>query len=123
MLAQLVEDKLKETGLSLRKAADKIGIAHTTLSRAIQGYTVDVDTLIAICNWLEVSPSSVLNAEGITEDALAAKIALVVQSYPQVKEIFETALDRLEAGEVDQQAINELVSFAAFRLGVERDKK
>lgn len=52
--------KRKRGELGLRKAAEQIGITHTTLSRVESGRVPDLKTFGLICKWLEVEPNQVL---------------------------------------------------------------
>jgi DNA-binding Xre family transcriptional regulator len=52
--------KRKRGDLGLRKAAEQIGITHTTLSRVESGRVPDLKTFGLICKWLEVEPNQVL---------------------------------------------------------------
>ena len=115
MLGRLIEQKLKREGASMRAAARIIGISHTTLGRAKDGESVDMDTLVGICNWLGVTPSSVLDDyAGVS--SLEQQIALLVESVPELEEVFGTAMERYKAGETTEEAIVDLVRYAAFRF-------
>jgi transcriptional regulator with XRE-family HTH domain len=117
MLPKVLADALRERGVSNRAAAREIGISHSTLGRILEGQSYDVQTLLSVCEWLEISPSSVLASEGvIKKDALAAKIAMMVETNPALEKIFEEAIERYENNEISKQAIQDLIQYAAFRL-------
>ena len=45
--------------LSLRDVADKTGVSASTLSRIEQGkFTPDLETYLAVCSWLGLSPAA-----------------------------------------------------------------
>lgn len=111
---------MKDEKLSLRDVARATGISHTTISRIVQGGAYDIDTLLDICKWLEVSPSYVLDGFRSDEDNLDDRIASLLDMNPKLREVFEEAMDRYEEGEASAQAIEELLAYAAFRLGVEQ---
>jgi DNA-binding Xre family transcriptional regulator len=52
--------KHKRGDLGLRKAAEQIGITHTTLSRVESGKVPDLKTFGLICKWLDVEPNKIL---------------------------------------------------------------
>jgi len=55
-LSALVRNKLSSKGL--RDAALEIGnVSPSTLSRVERGQAPDMETFMALCNWLDVSPS------------------------------------------------------------------
>lgn len=56
--------KRKRGDIGLRKAAQQIGITHTTLSRIESGKIPDLKTFGLLCRWLEVDPSDVLGFSG-----------------------------------------------------------
>jgi transcriptional regulator with XRE-family HTH domain len=60
-LAALVRTKRGLRGL--RTTAQEIGVSAATLSRVEQGKAPDLDTLTALCRWLETSPNSFLVGE------------------------------------------------------------
>lgn len=120
LLQHLVYEKMNKDNLSLRNVADATGISHTTISRIVKGGDVDIDTLLTVCKWLEVSPSHVLDGYKTDEDNLEARIASLLDLNPNLREVFTEAMDRYEEGDVSAQAIEELLAYAAFRIGVEK---
>lgn len=53
-LAQCFKDSLKY-GDSLRKISKKIGVSASTLSRVTHGKTIDIDTCIKVCDYINIS--------------------------------------------------------------------
>ena len=119
MLAQLLKEKMQKENLSLRAAASEVGVSHVTIVRALKEEPLDLDTIIAISNWLGISPSVVLGTQGEAENALSDKIASVLEKEPRLKEVFEEAINRIERGEASSQLIEDIVSYAKYKLDME----
>jgi transcriptional regulator with XRE-family HTH domain len=119
MLSSYLREKLGKEGASVRQAARDIGVSHTTILRVLDDQPIDVGTLIKVCDYVGVAPAYVLNSlSGDKSISLRNKMDLIVQRYPRVQAVFDEAIRRLENGEVSQQAVDELLSFAAYRLGI-----
>jgi transcriptional regulator with XRE-family HTH domain len=59
-LASLVRGKRRNRGL--RETATEIGnVSPSTISRVENGKTPDMDTFLALCNWLEIPPAELIN--------------------------------------------------------------
>ena len=121
-LSDLMKEKIRQDQLSYREAAKKIGVAHTTVMRVIDGETTDINTLVKICNWLGVSPSHVLDAETHGTGALGARMAMVLETNPELMKVFQEALDRLDRGEIEQSTLNDIVNYATWRLLISSKK-
>ncbi|MCL4561890.1 MAG: helix-turn-helix transcriptional regulator [Chloroflexi bacterium] len=119
MLKELMDRKMKEEKLSLRKAGAQIGVAHTTIARILAGEAVDMPTMISVCNWLGVSPSNILGSEGLGNQAVASKLASILEKQPKLAEVFKEAMQRLDAGLIPEQVVSDLVAYAAYRMGLE----
>lgn len=113
-LGVLAQERVERQGL--RAAARDIGIAHTTLARAIQGEDIDLATAQKIANWLGVTPTSLIDAEGVGKDALAAQIAAVLEVEPKLAEVFGTAMQRVLDGQMELATFRDLAAYAAFRI-------
>jgi predicted component of type VI protein secretion system len=50
--------------------------------------------MVKICEWLGVSPSSILNSDTGNNDQIAASIAALIQREPRLKEVFSSAVKR-----------------------------
>lgn len=116
LLQALMRNRMKERGLSLREAAKEIGVSHTTVARIIKGHSLDLDTYIAICNWLGVSPSSFMEAQLGEEEGLSARLTSLLKTYPEIAQMLEQAMSRMQAKELDPAVVRELVAYMAFRL-------
>src|ERR1700690_3752784 len=99
MLKQLIVDKRRKSGLSLssRDIAKEIDVSHSTIIRALRGDDIDLPTLIAFAEWLEVKPSTLLNSFAHSKDQVADEIALVIEREPKLREAFSEALKAIEA--------------------------
>lgn len=115
-LARLVQEKLNATGLSIRAAAREIGVSHTTLGRALSGEAVDLPTVTSISQWLGVDTATLLNAGA---GDLANDIAAFIELKPQLAPVFAEAIRRIEIGELDAEALNDVVRYVKFRFEVE----
>jgi len=123
MLAALVNQKLREENLTLRDGAKAVGVSHTTLARIANGSPADIDTLISICNWLGISPASALNSQALGgPDKLAASLAILLEKEPSLASILSEALADVEAGTLSPQDVQEVVQYAAYRLGQGKSK-
>ena len=76
-LANLVRSKRGNRGL--RDTAKEIGnVSPSTISRVENGKTPDMDTFLALCDWLEVPPAELIkNTED--EEALDTPEAITIQ--------------------------------------------
>jgi transcriptional regulator with XRE-family HTH domain len=116
MLKSLLDNKMRDERLSVRKAARMIGISHVTLIRALAGNTSqDVDTLDKITRWLGVQMSDVLNIE--QGKALEERIAHLVRTQPEFAKILEQTLVEVDRGNLTKEDLAEIVAFANYRLG------
>jgi transcriptional regulator with XRE-family HTH domain len=76
-LSSLVSKKCGIKGL--REASNEIGISPSTLSRLLREQHVpDMETFTALCNWLDVSPSTFFRGAEIS-DPLSAPEAIALQ--------------------------------------------
>ena len=112
------EQEMNKKGLSIRAVSRQMNVSHATIVRFLQGEPVDPETIIAVANWLGVPPATALNVRGVGEDALAAKIALIIEQKPDLAALFTEALDRVLAGSMSTDEFRELASYAAYRFGI-----
>jgi transcriptional regulator with XRE-family HTH domain len=123
MLPAILTEKMQKEGLSERAAARQCGMAHTTFGRAVRGETVDVPTLAKIAQWLGVPASTLVDIvveDGAPVDTvLANKLAMLISTDPELKEIFLEALERVEDGRMSASDARDLARYAAFRMGTE----
>lgn len=63
MIGKIISKKRKEMKISLRKAAEKIGVSHATLYYCEAGvYQPRVDTLAKLVQFFELDANDILNA-------------------------------------------------------------
>jgi transcriptional regulator with XRE-family HTH domain len=117
MLAALIKERMRGQHLSLRKAAEEIGISHPTLARILDGEPYTVETAQKIASWLGVQVGSLVDPVTDTPDSVARGLASILAAEPKLLSVFAEALRRVNAGEMDMQALKDLLSYAAFRLG------
>ncbi len=121
-ISRMLKEAQKENNLSVRQMAEEIGVANTTLHRAMDGSQFpDIQTFIKVANWLGVSPASLINAEveEVVPDTLAARIAIVLQQEPRLAEVFGEAMERVINEEMDPDTLRDLAAYAAYRLNLE----
>jgi transcriptional regulator with XRE-family HTH domain len=125
-LSAILEVELRRRNQSVRQISEEIGVAHTTMNRALKGEQVGVDTILKIANWLNVSPAVLINAEGQGEDALVSQVALILKAEPRLGEVLKEALDRVADGRMSPEVFGDLAAYAAYRLDtverIERDE-
>lgn len=119
-LQSLIQKKMTAEGLSIRSAARRIGISHTTLVGFMGGQRIDMSTLEAICKWANVS---VRDALGYDKDSdVNSAISAILSASPDLKQTFEDAAADLDAGVITQDDLREIVQYAAYRLKMAREK-
>ena len=118
MLKQILGKELKERNLSSRGAADEIGVAHTTILRALRGDVVDLETVLRISDWLHVRPSTLLNSMNSTA-SVSDQIAAIVERNPRLNQVFEDATIAVKAGNADPAIIEDIVAYALYKLNLQ----
>ena len=123
-LSAILEVELRRRNQSVRQISEEIGVAHTTMNRALKGEQVGVDTILKIANWLNVAPAVLINAEGKGEDALVSQVALILKAEPRLGEVLKEALERVADGRMSPEVFHDLAAYAAYRLDtVERKER
>jgi transcriptional regulator with XRE-family HTH domain len=123
LFAKLVHDKMQSEGLTIREGARALGMSASTITRLLNGFPMDLETMIKVCNWLGVSPASVLNSQAIEgTDKLAASIAMILEREPTLASIFREALEDVEKGKLSPEDVQEIVSYAAYRINQRKSK-
>ncbi len=122
ILKNLVEAKMKEEKLSLRKAGDKAGVAHTTIQRVLDDESLDLATVEKVCDWLGVPVSAVLNTES-EEFNMAKEISILFAKNDEFAEVFSSLAKHLELGAIDSTILAEITAFTAFRIDQQLKKK
>jgi transcriptional regulator with XRE-family HTH domain len=115
MLQKVLEGAMKEKNLSAREVGTILGVSHTTVLRAVRGEQIDLDTLIKIADWLKIRPSSLLDNLGEKAE-VDSKIELLIEAYPELREVLEKAAEAVEAGQADPAIIKDIAAYAEYRI-------
>lgn len=121
-LARLLQERMDQEKLSVRKAAKLIGgVSHSTVARVLNGETFEVDTLIRISNFLQIPVAELLGLEkGPSE--LIRKLRKLVSFNPELGEVLKEIEDGIIIDEIDMEILTEIAAFAAFRLDHYKNK-
>jgi transcriptional regulator with XRE-family HTH domain len=119
MLQTLLQKAMAEKNLSSHTAAEAIGVSHTTILRALRGDRIDVDTIIKIANWMGVRPSELLNS--MSDTSLADTIAVILSHSQEMEQALKDAAERVRAGQLDPHVLEDMVSFALYRINTSGD--
>lgn len=90
-LAELIRNKCG--GKGLREVAKEIvNVSPSTLSRIENGKTLDMDTFLALCDWLKVPPAELIeNTEKTSEfgkvESFCFKVRSDLRLSPDVKNV------------------------------------
>jgi len=114
-LATLLRQRLDVEGLSVRDAGEKIGVSHSTVARAVNGEAVNIDTLIRICDFLNVPVESTLNIRG-DKDELMEQMMIMISIEPELADVFSEISKDLTEGRINSNILFEIAAFAQFRL-------
>ncbi len=117
MLKDVVEFRMKNEKLSVRAAAKQIGIAHTSLARFLNGSRIDISTMEKLSKWANVPMTSVIqSADLVTGDPLAAKLSMLLNANPSMRQVLQDAMDRMESGTISPQVLTDILDYTAFKL-------
>ena len=120
MLKELLDAQIRARGLSIRQAAQEIGVAHTTLMGALKGDPLEVETLYKFCDWLHVKPSLII-ADDHGDDPSGA-FSVIADVVPGLVEILKDATNDFKAGLLTEDDLEEITSYIAFRLKARKEK-
>jgi len=109
MLRDILNDALAQRRLSVRAAAREAGVSHNTMGRALDGATIDLDSLIAISNWLGMRPAVILGIE--TGDTAA-----ILGAIPELKSVLEDAAKLIESGAASVDLIEDIASYIKYKV-------
>lgn len=121
-LSELLKKKMKVDKMSLREAADEIGVSHSTVDRAIKGKTVEVDTLVKISEFVGVPVESVFDVRTDSDEVLE-QIVMMTSMEPELMKIFAEIAEDVLTGKIDKSVLGEVAAFASYRLQVNREDK
>ena len=90
-LAKLV--RYQRGNRSLREIARIINVSASTISRAENEQTPDMDTFLALCDWLEVPPFELIkNTENTPQPTKVQSLCLEVRNDPRLSPEIATVL-------------------------------
>jgi DNA-binding Xre family transcriptional regulator len=114
-LPELVQAKLDTDGLSLRKAGEQAGVAHTTIQRIVANESVDLSTVEKICKWLGVSVSEVLDIKS-DEASAAEDVLLLFALNNEFAQVFTKLSQKIKSSKLDPSILGEITAFTTFRM-------
>lgn len=114
-LAELLRKRMDVENLSLRETGEKIGVSHSTVARIVDGETVEVDTLVKICDFLNIPVETVLDIREEPEEILQ-QVVMVLSIEPELSQIFGDIARGIINKEVDRKVLSEIAAFASYRL-------
>ncbi len=115
MLPSLLASKIKERSLSNRGAAKEIGIAHTTLQRFLAGHAFDMDTVLKICQYLEISPDAALNSLPKKSQPLN-DLVMILDSEPELANAFFDAIGEMKKNRLSKEDVLDIVEYVIFKI-------
>lgn len=118
LLKILLEEKMRKEGLSEREVARQVGFSNSTIARIMHDKPVDLPTVIEICKWMNVTPSSVLDSEVADAAGLAAKVTAFLEANPKLAESLKEVMDQLDRERLDPSIMQEIVSFIHYKLSM-----
>ena len=116
MLRSLLAEKMRKGRLSARDAARQIGVSHTTVNRVLDGDIPNVENLVSISNWLGVSVATALGVETGTQDDVAARVALLIEAEPRLKQLFGAFVKDYRDGRLSSEDIEDIFAYATYRM-------
>lgn len=105
-LGRLLRERRQHDELSLRDAADEIGVSFNTLARIEKGYVPDVATFQRIADWVGVSPAEFFSPQRQRSESTPAVIASHLSGDPALSD---------ESAERIARIVDELYSVLAQR--------
>ena len=124
VLGNLLAEKQNQEGISTRELGRRIGIAHTTIARILDGQAVDLDTIEKVAEYLQVNVVDLLNVGSkVKTEALGAQVALLCQMEPRLVKVFRGAMHGVNKDEIPPEALRDIIRYAAFRIKMETDEK
>lgn len=123
-LAEYIRSEVDRQGLSIRKAAERIGISHVTLLRIFRGEMPSLDTLNKLATWAGTSLAYMLQLLGYDVEEKSSEVdrlARLVENHPLYERLI-ASLERLGPGELE--LIVEYISYLEWRLaGLDRPER
>lgn len=114
-LARELRRRLDLEHMSLRDAGQAMEISHSTVARAMQGYAVDIATMVKMCEFLNVPVESVLELRDEPENSLK-NLNFVLSTEPELSQAFYEVAVGIVHGEIDKKILAEIAAFVRYRL-------
>ncbi len=115
-LAEYVKSEIDRQGLSIRKAAERIGVSHVTLLRIFKGEVPSLDTLGKLATWTDTSLAYMLQLLGydVEEKSNAmSRLSRLVENHPLYERLI-ASLERL--GPEELELVVEYIGYLEWRL-------
>jgi hypothetical protein len=109
MLKDILNDAIVHRHLSVRAAAREIGVSHTTINRVLDGDAVDLDTLVAISNWLGMRPAAILGME-------IGDVNAILDAMPALRSVLEDAAALVQRGEAPVGLLEDIASYIKYKV-------
>lgn len=122
-LSEYLKSEIARRNLSVRKAADHIGISHVTLLRILSGETPNLETLNKLSEWTRTDLAFLLELLGYhveTENAEADRLARLVEYDPLYRRLF-SLLERL--GHDELAFAVEYLEYLTWRFSSQGEQK
>lgn len=112
MIGQILQNEISKRGISVRRAAKEIGVAHTTIQRVIKGDEVDLRTISAIGHWLHVGTAELLN---ISENqTVKNQVSYLVERNPHLVALLSELIKN--DGLLRDEDLAEILEYANFKI-------
>jgi len=114
MLGKLVENRINERGVSVREAADELGVSHTTVRSVIAGKPTKFDILQTIAEWLDIDFTTAMGM--YDKDPIANKISALMKADPRLGKVLTEMIEDYEAGNLSKEDVDDIINYASFRM-------
>jgi transcriptional regulator with XRE-family HTH domain len=116
-LSDYLKSEIARRSLSVRKAADHIGISHVTLLRILSGETPNLDTLHKLSDWAHADLAFLLQLLGYhveIKNVEMDRLARLVEFDPSYRRLFDL-IEKLGPDELEYAV--DYLEYLTWRLG------
>lgn len=116
-LSSYLKSEIARRSLSVRKAADHIGISHVTLLRILSNETPNLETLHKISEWTHADLAFLLQLLGYqieTKNAEMDRLARLIEYDPSYRRLFDL-IEKLGPEELEYAV--DYLEYLTWRLG------